>query len=155
MPHFRSLIEHSVGKMSNSRALQGGIRCLSYINAWLYVKMHVQVCWMCICVYVHLPCVGVWDAEGDLSAEGAERQSIRLTEVFSSSPLVICVGGGMLPAQAEEEPGEYGHTGLLMLAFAVFFYDTWQDNESLAPFKIPPISVSFLCISSEEEWILF
>ncbi len=138
--------------MSNSRALQGGIFCLSYVCVRLCVPTCVQGC-VCVCV-----CTSpVWECDRQNETSQQKmlgRQSILLTKVCGYSPRLLCAsreaaaGSGWGRAR-----GVWTHThrGPSDAGLCCLFYDTWQDNESIAPLKISPKGALSLCIFSVEE----
>lgn len=89
----------------------------------------------------------MWQTEWDLSAEGAG-ETINTAHQHqggvSTALSHYAWRGRLLHCLAGEEPGELGHTLTLRPPDALgccLFYDTWQDNESVAPVKISPLGV--------------
>lgn len=116
------------------------------------LTVYVQVC---LCASVHLSCVGVWQTEWDLSAEGAGETINTAHQGVRLQPSLVMRGeGGCCRVWLRESQGSMDthsqrppDAGLCCL-----FYDTWQDNESVAPLKISPMGVLSFCIFSLEEY---
>lgn len=110
--------------------------------AWVYICVGLFVClWVC-----NPPLCGrVTDRMRPLSRRCWGDNQYCSPRCVATVLLLYAWWGRQLQTLAEEEPGEYGHvhaqantpnTGL-----CCHFYDTWQDNDSVAPLKLYPMDV--------------